>query len=113
MKKLVFAIMGSVLVLGACGGDDANNEEVPENNNAVEESAGGNDTYDATNGEEVYVGNCAACHGGDLEGASGPDLHGISADVILATIEEGPGNMPAELVSGQDAEDVAAWVSEQ
>lgn len=112
MRKLVVAIMGAVLVLGACGGDDANNEATPENNNGTENAAG-NDTYDAANGEEVYVGNCASCHGGDLEGASGPGLVGHDSDDVLTAIEEGPGAMPHELVSGNDAEDVANWISEQ
>lgn len=116
MKKLGFALIGAVLILGACGGNDGDNNEPPADNNNennVEENASGNDTYDATNGEEVYVGNCASCHGGDLEGASGPPIAGYSREDVLAAIEEGPGGMPPDLASGQDAEDVAAWVSDQ
>ncbi|PYZ92829.1 cytochrome C551 [Salipaludibacillus keqinensis] len=117
MKKFLGLMLGAVLVLGACGGNDGNNEEpAPENNgNNAEETnnAAGDDTYDLANGEDIYVGNCASCHGGDLEGASGPALEGYSHDEILAAIEEGPGGMPADLATGQDAEDVAAWITEQ
>ncbi|WP_280769515.1 c-type cytochrome [Salipaludibacillus daqingensis] len=117
MKKFLVAIVGSVLVLGACGGDGDDNEPAPANdgNNNVEETNNAADegTYDLANGEELYVGNCASCHGGDLEGASGPALQGVAHDDIVSAIQNGPGSMPADLVSGDDAEDVAAWITEQ
>jgi mono/diheme cytochrome c family protein len=118
MKKMLVAMLGAALVLGACGGNGDNNADEPapadNNNNAEEtENAAGDATYDADNAESVYVGNCAGCHGGDLTGASAPGIAGMSKDDVLAAIQEGPGSMPADLVTGDDAEDVAAWVAEQ
>jgi mono/diheme cytochrome c family protein len=63
-------------------------------------------------GESVYQQNCASCHGGDLEGASGPALDdgGYSEEDILTAISEGPGSMPADLATGEDAEAVAEYI---
>jgi mono/diheme cytochrome c family protein len=117
MKKWMFAIFGTVLVLSACGGNDTNtNEPAPENNgNNAEntENTADNGEYDLANGEQVYVQNCAACHGGDLTGASGPGLETHTAEEVEAAIQEGPGSMPADLVTGEDAADVAAWIESQ
>lgn len=117
MKKILLTMVGAMLVLGACGGNADDNEPDPADNgnNNVEETNNAADggTYDLANGEEIYAGTCAGCHGGDLEGLSGPGLAGYSHEDIVAAIEEGPGSMPPELVSGEEAEDVAAWVSEQ
>ncbi|MBU9722262.1 MULTISPECIES: c-type cytochrome [Bacillaceae] len=117
MKKLL-VVLGAVLVLGACGGDDAD-EPAPDTNDAdtgTEESAAdvGEDvgTYDANNGEEVYVANCIGCHGGDLGGTSGPAIVGYSYDEVKAAIVEGPGRMPGGLVPDEDElHDVSAWVA--
>ncbi|WP_096188372.1 c-type cytochrome [Evansella halocellulosilytica] len=62
-------------------------------------------------GEHVYQGQCASCHGGDLEGGAGPGLlSGLSEDDILQAIEEGPGTMPENLVSGEEADAVAEFI---
>ncbi|SES38615.1 c-type cytochrome [Salipaludibacillus aurantiacus] len=116
MKKFLFAMFGAVLVLGACGDNGGNDEDQPVNdgNNAeTTDNAADEGTYDLANGEELYAQNCASCHGGDLEGASGPNLQGSSQDEVRSAIEAGPGTMPADLVTGDDADDVAAWVADQ
>lgn len=107
MKKWLMAVMfGAVLVLGACGGDDGASEEPAEENG---------ETVDAGAAEDVYKDSCASCHGGDLEGGAGPALegNGLSADEIEDIVEEGPGGMPAGLVSGDDLTVLADWLSEQ
>ncbi|SDZ34144.1 cytochrome c551/cytochrome c550 [Evansella caseinilytica] len=119
MKKLLVTIFGAMLVLGACGGDDADDSAPPTDNGdadteqQADDTTGDAGTYDAANGEQVYTSNCAGCHGVDLGGASGPGLVGYSYDEIMAAIEEGPGVMPAGLVSDENAEDVAAWIADQ
>lgn len=119
MKKIAALLVSSVIVLGACGDAEENNEADPaEENNAAEENntnenAADNGEYDLANGEEMYEGNCASCHGGDLEGGSGPGIEGLSHDEVLTAIQEGPGSMQADIVEGDDAEDVAAWVADQ
>lgn len=108
-------MLGAALLLGACGAEDTEEPPADEGDIDTEETdeAAGDATYDAANGEAVYQNQCLACHGGDLEGASGPGLQGYDVDTILAAIEEGPGTMPADLVSGDDAQDVAAWIADQ
>ena len=117
MKKYMIALIGTAFLLGACGGNDGNgNDDAPANdvnNEAADntEEAGGE--YDLAAGEELYIGNCAGCHGGDLAGGSAPGIQGLSYDEVMAAIENGPGTMPSNIVTGEDAENVAAWVSEQ
>jgi mono/diheme cytochrome c family protein len=68
---------------------------------------------DATRGEQLFAENCASCHGeGGAGGGVGPTLAGnpVSLDDARATIENGSGVMPADLVSGQDLEDVLAYL---
>lgn len=116
MKKWMFIVLGSAIMLGACG-DNGNNEPVPDNDNNNEaenaENAESDGTYDLANGEDLYIGRCMSCHGDNLQGASGPGLEGHSFDEVLAAIEEGPGGMPENLAEGQDAEDIAAWIEDQ
>lgn len=103
LKKLLIALLGAAFLLGACGSNDA----VDSSNND------GNDSLDAVNGEKIYLANCSGCHGENLGGAAGPPIAGLKVSDILTAIEEGPGTMPAKLVSGQDAEAVANWISRQ
>ncbi len=68
---------------------------------------------DPVRGEELFAANCAGCHGeGGTGGGVGPTLAGrqISLDEARATIENGSGVMPADLVEGQELEDVLAYL---
>jgi mono/diheme cytochrome c family protein len=67
-------------------------------------------------GMEIFVAKCGSCHTLDAagtQGAIGPNLDEAEVDEagILEQIEHGGGSMPANLVSGQDAKDVAAFVA--
>jgi mono/diheme cytochrome c family protein len=67
----------------------------------------------AANGAQLFAENCASCHGErGAGGGVGPTLAGseISLDEARATIENGSGVMPADLVTGQDLEDVLAFL---
>jgi cytochrome c551 len=59
-------------------------------------------------GQQVYEDNCASCH----ETGVGPELAGagISIDAARAQIENGGGGMPANIVQGQDLDDVLAYL---
>ncbi|WP_416149334.1 c-type cytochrome [Salipaludibacillus sp. HK11] len=63
-------------------------------------------------GESIYAGQCAGCHGGDLSGGVGPALDSgdYSADDIVDAIAEGPGTMPDNIVSGDEAQAVADYI---
>jgi mono/diheme cytochrome c family protein len=72
-------------------------------------------------GREVFKERCATCHTLDDAGAVGmvgPDLDtlrppaGLVIDAIDKGRARGQGQMPAQLVTGPDARDVAAYVAE-
>lgn len=108
-KKLLAAIFGSVLVLGACGGDDEGDSNAGSDNN--------DGSSVAVDAEAVVQQKCISCHGGNLEGASAPALDKIGADLseeeIHTIIVDGKGGMPGGLIKGDDADAVAAWLAEK
>lgn len=65
-------------------------------------------------GEHVFLQNCAACHGENLEGNGNPPLNALkgryTADEIVGIIEEGRGIMPAGLARGEEAAAVAEYL---
>jgi mono/diheme cytochrome c family protein len=72
------------------------------------------------NGKELFIATCESCHTLDAvqaTGVTGPDLDelgGLDRERVLAAIENGgtgQGRMPAGLLKGQDARDVAAYVA--
>jgi mono/diheme cytochrome c family protein len=54
---------------------------------------------DPVQGEILYTGDCASCHGDEGQGAASialtDVLPGLTGTEILQAIDEGPGNMPA------------------
>ncbi|WP_018661461.1 cytochrome c550 [Heyndrickxia acidiproducens] len=60
--------------------------------------------------------NCVTCHGDNLQGSSGPSLHGVgeklSKDKIKDVLKNGTsGGMPAGLVPPEHTDEMADWVS--
>ncbi|HEV3376833.1 MAG TPA: c-type cytochrome [Thermoleophilaceae bacterium] len=75
---------------------------------------------DLENGKQLFIATCKSCHNLDAvqaTGVTGPDLDdlgGLDQERVLNAIENGgtgQGRMPADLLQGQDAEDVAAYVA--
>ena len=66
----------------------------------------------AARGAVLFGDTCAGCHGRGATGGTGPALagSGLDEDEIVAAIEQGPGTMPPGLVTGQNQEDVVAYV---
>jgi cytochrome c551 len=67
----------------------------------------------AARGETLFAENCASCHGdAGAGGGVGPTLagSGVAPEDAQATIENGSGIMPADLVSGQDLSDVLTYI---
>jgi mono/diheme cytochrome c family protein len=71
-------------------------------------------------GKELFVATCKSCHNLDAvqaRGVTGPDLDelgGLDAERVLNAIENGgpgQGRMPAGLLQGEDAENVARYVA--
>ena len=116
-RLLVPAVAALALVLGGCGGEETT----------------GREGADRTNGKELFLsgadGNpsCASCHsladagtvaqvGPDLDQALGYSCEQGFAestrfDVVLRQIDLARGAMPPDVVTGQDAVDVAAYVA--
>jgi mono/diheme cytochrome c family protein len=68
---------------------------------------------DPYQGEIVFVGKCAGCHGdGGAGGGIGPRLAGagLAAAFVQARIVSGGGAMPPGLVDGKAEADVLAYV---
>lgn len=70
-------------------------------------------------GEELFVTNCGSCHtlgAAGTAGTTGPDLDTLAPDdaQVLSAIENGgagSGAMPADLLQGKEAQEVAAYVA--
>jgi mono/diheme cytochrome c family protein len=71
-------------------------------------------------GKQLFIATCKSCHDLDAvqaRGVTGPDLDELGAldrQRVLNAIENGgtgQGRMPAGLLEGQDAEDVARYVA--
>ena len=98
--------------LAACGDDDdGGNGGGPQQSPQRVVASG-----DAGRGEEVYAQNCAACHGDDGGGGTGPALAGneeyADPEVVVPQIREGGGGMPAfeDRLSAEELADVSAFV---
>ena len=67
----------------------------------------------ASRGARIFAASCAGCHGADATGGVGPALRGsgLTAAAVTAVIATGKGAMPAGIVSGSDAADVAVHVA--
>ena len=67
---------------------------------------------DAKHGASVFARTCASCHGDGGAGGIAPTLAGasITLDDARATIDAGASGMPAGLVTGEDEDDVLAYL---
>jgi cytochrome c6 len=67
-------------------------------------------------GETLFVRDCGSCHtlaDAGTTGTAGTDLDETKPTMedVLAAIEQGPKVMPPQIVTGDDAEAVAAYVA--
>jgi mono/diheme cytochrome c family protein len=116
------AVVAVALVAG-CGDDDGSGETVeqPTVTGGAQEAPEEEQPLSAAeeHGRMLFVENCGSCHTLDAAGTTGqigPDLGDIPLDEadVRRAIEiggEGSGTMPQNLVTGQDATDVAAFVA--
>jgi|SRR4051794_33603752 cytochrome c551 len=99
MYKKALILAGLVFSLTACSSDNEESQK-PQ-----------------TEEEKIYANNCASCHGNALEGSAGPNLEDIgskmSKEEILEIINNGGNGMPPELIQGEEADKVAAWLDEK
>jgi mono/diheme cytochrome c family protein len=120
----VTAALIAVFTLSACGGDDDGSGDTVEQPTATagapqEPSEEQPLSAAEEHGRSLFVENCGSCHTLDAAGTQGqigPNLGDIplDEDEVLTAIRiggRGSGNMPQNLVSGKDAQDVAAFVA--
>lgn len=110
MKKRWLAVLfGSMLVLGACGGDDDTADAPADDTGSTTDEA-------SVDPEQVVQQNCISCHGENLEGTGNfPALNDVgsrmSEEEILDVILNGQGAMPPNIIEGEEAEAVAAYLA--
>jgi len=119
---VVLALMGVAYSIGLNRGDEpapAASEQASGGEGPAG-GAGGGQPAAAGPGEELFVADCGSCHtlsAAGTTGTTGPDLDalGPAPDQVLAAIENGgagSGVMPAGLVEGEQAQQVADYVGE-
>lgn len=120
MLVRIVTLVATVLMLAfaaGCGGDEAATTEDPaaeatQTATATQDGAGG----DRTAGRETFVNTCGGCHvlaDAGTNGQVGPNLDELAPDrdTVLTAIEVGPGQMPENLLQGEDARAVADYVA--
>lgn len=102
MRKWLLAIVfGSVLVLGACGGDDGGDDATSDDGESESVTA---------EVEELVKDNCASCHSGDF--GLTPGDTGFSEDELVDIIKDGIGDMPSIDVSDDEATEIAKYLAD-
>jgi mono/diheme cytochrome c family protein len=111
VKLAALLLVVTALLLAGCGGDNVTGFE------------GAN----RSGGKELFVANCGSCHtlaDAATAGTVGPNLdqafgyscrQGFAEDTVYSIVHDqidlAQGAMPADIVTGQDAVDVAAYVA--
>ena len=109
---LLLAALALSPVASGCGSDDEEESRSTPQPAEAEQPL----SAEEERGRDLFVENCGSCHTLDAagtDGAIGPNLDEAQADEeeVLAKIAEGPGAMPENLVTGADAQAVAAFVA--
>lgn len=116
MRASEFAVAGAIALFGLI---------VPAvvltSNQASAGPSGSTLTADQTHGRELFSSKCATCHtlaDAGAVGRVGPDLdvlaptEGLILNAINQGRARGQGQMPAQLLDGDDAKDVAKYIAE-
>jgi mono/diheme cytochrome c family protein len=127
-RQVTTAVASAVALLGAlyaigCGGGEGSGATVSQPTATTGAPQAPSEEQPLSpaeeHGRDLFIENCGSCHTLDAAGTQGqigPDLGDIPLDEqdVLPAIENGgtgSGNMPSGLISGKDAEDVAAFVA--
>ena len=116
LKKWFITITSALFILGGCGGEnDATPTPAPAPEGIDIATLDLPDTYDEQLATQHYAKNCAGCHGKNLEGAGAypHPITGLTKEEVYIAVVEGVGMMPAGMVKGDDAANLAAWIAAQ
>jgi mono/diheme cytochrome c family protein len=123
------AAVSAVFALGCGGGNDSDTVEQHTSSSGAPLAGAAEQplTPAQQHGRDLFVAHCGSCHTFDAAGTVGqigPNLDDIAIDeaAVLHAIRTGggshshgaggkTGNMPRNLVTGEDAQDVAAFVA--
>ena len=109
---LLFALCAVGLVATGCFGSGSSGSSSTQ---STAESTGGGSGADLAAGKALFIKTCGGCHtlkDAGTTGQSAPELDApISAAGVAAQIAAGGGFMPAKLLTGADAANVAAYVA--
>ncbi len=115
---LIMAFGIGVIFFLSIGGADKKAEIAKSGNEATTEQKAEQKGEAAAGGDvdpkAIAQQKCIACHGGDLKGQVGPNLHGtgLSEADVKGILTNGRGGMPAGLVSGAELDAMAKYISE-
>ena len=115
MKPLLPILLA--LLIAGCGGNDDTLTDGGGTGTSPNEAAPTVEHEEGDRGHDLFASSCSSCHtlaAAGAEGQVGPNLDDLApdADTVLQAIEEGPGSMPNDLVTGEDAQAVADFVAE-
>jgi mono/diheme cytochrome c family protein len=110
----VLVSLAAFALLAGCGSDG--NTTVQESPTASSSAAAPTTTAAAPHAKQLFATKCGNCHtlkAAGTTGTIGPNLDEEKPprSEVLAMMKEGPESMPANLVSGKDAEAVASFVA--
>jgi cytochrome c550 len=80
---------------------------------AKEKEGGKKEVAAEFNPEDYAKQACISCHGENLEGGAGPNLHGtgLSKEEVADILANGRGGMPGGLVPAENIDQMAEWVA--
>jgi mono/diheme cytochrome c family protein len=99
------------------GGETETTGETSTGETESSETTGGGSGADVAAGKSAFTATCGGCHtlkDAGTSGNVGPDLDSLApltAEAVAKQIENGGGAMPAKLLTGKDAANVAAYVA--
>ena len=104
----VTVIATAALAFAGCGGGDSDSGGSGGSGGGGEAQAGP---------AKVFSDTCGGCHtlgAAGTQGQSGPNLDELKPDAarVKTAIEEGPSIMPADLLKGAQADEVAKYVAD-
>jgi mono/diheme cytochrome c family protein len=120
---LIAVLVALVAIAVGCGESDPDEAVTPANAQTVkngeylsdaEESEGGEADPAVAAGKTAFEGKCQGCHAdGGATAGTGPVLKdkGLTPEVIKAQIVNGKGIMPAGLATGEELDNITAYVA--
>ncbi|MDM5249292.1 MULTISPECIES: cytochrome c [unclassified Lysinibacillus] len=77
------------------------------------EKEGGGEKTEATDDGSALVQSCIGCHGGDLKGSVGPNLHGLDEARIVDVLTNGIEGTPMQpgMKTEAEAKEIAKYIS--